>query len=105
MAKLELVLHNEDGDVTYTQDYVPAKKYLEFLDMQNEISEKTEKGDWTVVNAIEAKLKLVASLFDNKAVTPEALLEGVSSWDLMDTIDSLLAKMAGWDKGSQEGKK
>ena len=94
MAKLELELIGKNGDVvTYTQNRIPGKKLLEFWEMMADIEDHIEQ--YRTADIIGKKAEFVASLFDQKKVTAEAIIEGCNSWELVDTLDKLIQKMMG----------
>ena len=92
MTKLSITLFDENGDsVTYNQDKVPGKRVLDFWDLQ----EKYANPDYNPKQNLLDRLDFVASLFDAKAVTPEAVLNGLNAWDLEETIDNIILTAVG----------
>ena len=92
MAKLSITLFDKNGDVvTYTQDKVPGKRVLDFWELQ----EKYSNPDYTPKQNLLDRLEFVASLFDAKAVTADAILNGLNAWELEETVDNLILTAVG----------
>ena len=85
MAKLEIILHEKDGDVTYKQNHITGQKYLDFWELQ----EKIEKGNLTSAEIITSRIEFIAGLFPNDKLTPEQVLQGLDPWELKETIQRL----------------
>ncbi|RDG21646.1 phage tail assembly chaperone G [Lactococcus cremoris] len=85
MAKLEITLHEKDGDVTYKQNHITGQKYLDFWELQ----EKIEKGNLTSVEIITSRIEFIAGLFPNDKLTAEQVLQGLDPWELKETIQRL----------------
>lgn len=100
MAKLELKLHTEKGDATYTEDHVSGQKYLDLLTLITDLDSKM--GKITQVESIEAQVNFIAGLFSHQDVTPEAILKGVDAWDLMATIERFMGIILGTKSGDQK---
>nr|DAF53313.1 MAG TPA: hypothetical protein [Siphoviridae sp. ctHjK2] len=92
MTKLSITLFDENGDkVSYEQDKVPGKRVLDFWDLQ----EKCASPDYTPKQNLLDRVDFVASLFDQKAVTADAILNGLNSWELEGTVDNLILTAVG----------
>lgn len=92
MAKLSITLFDENGDkVTYKQDSVPGKRVLDFWELQ----EKYTNPDYTPKENLLDRVEFVASLFDAKAVTSDAILNGLNAWELEETVDNLILTAVG----------
>lgn len=90
MAKLELTLFNADGEsVTYTENQVSGQKLLDFFNLQIDIEKNSKK--LTLPDIIAKKAEYVAGLFKHRDVTAESIIQGVNSWDLLDTLDKLIS--------------
>lgn len=85
MAKLEITLHEKDGDVTYKQNHITGQKFLDFWELQ----EKIEKGNLTGVEIITLRVEFIAGLFPNDKLTAEQVLQGLDPWELKNTIQRL----------------
>ncbi|HEM6529938.1 TPA: hypothetical protein U2E05_000850 [Streptococcus suis] len=94
MAKLELILHGENGyKKAVREDYVSGQKLLDYLNMLEEFDKKS--GKLKAIDFITRKVEFLASLFTTEVVRPEDILNGVPSWDLVRTVDDLLDKAMG----------
>ncbi|AXI65833.1 TPA: hypothetical protein U1X08_000545 [Streptococcus suis] len=94
MAKLELTLHGENGyEKVIRENYVSGQKLLDYLKMLEEFEKKS--GKMTAYDFITRKVEFLASLFTAEVVSPEDILKGVPSWDLVRTVDDLLDKAMG----------
>ena len=85
MAKLEITLHEKDGDVTYKQNHITGQKFLDFWELQ----EKIEKGNLTTAEIIALRVEFIAGLFPNDKLTAEQVLQGLDPWELSNTINRL----------------
>ncbi|SJZ89852.1 hypothetical protein SAMN02745116_01782 [Pilibacter termitis] len=100
MKELRIKFMKNGKEVERVQRFVPAKKYLEYLDLENKLM--TEES---FTAAIRKKIEFVANLFDDEDVTVENLLNGVPSWELVDVILTTITDMMESPKGSEnEGK-
>lgn len=94
MAKLELTLYDKSGDMRIVKEnYVSGQKLLDYLKLLDEIQKKGNKMSTT--EYIVKKVEFVASLFTSENVTPEDILTGVRSWELMEVVEELLDKAMG----------
>lgn len=87
--KLEL---EEDGKtVLVKQDYVPARKVREALKIQVQIEETGVN-----VEVLDSMVEFAASLFKEKDnVTADRIWDGLASWDLMPSLQSILGEVMG----------
>lgn len=98
MAKLEIILHEKGGDVTYKQNHVSGQKYLDFWELQ----EKIEAGNLTTVEIITSRLEFIAGLFSDDKLTPEQVLKGLDPWELDETINRLNNIVLGVDQDAEK---
>lgn len=107
---IKLKLRNKKGEFkTYYQEFVPYRKRLDYLKEEAEITDEYEKfvqqlpvdnnGKPIIPNAeyTDYELKLanfraefVANLFDDKAVTKDAILDGMEPSDATDEIMNII---------------
>ena len=107
---IKLKLRNKKGEFkTYYQEFVPYRKRLDYLKEEAEITDEYEKfvqqlpvddnGKPIIPTAehtaYELKLtnfraEFVANLFDDKAVTKDAILDGMEPADATDTIMNII---------------
>ncbi|WP_270345243.1 phage tail assembly chaperone G [Lactococcus petauri] len=98
MAKLEIILHEKGGDVTYKQNHVSGQKYLDFWELQ----EKIEAGNLTTVEVITLRLEFIAGLFSDDKLTAEEVLRGLDPWELDETINRLNSIVLGVDQDTEK---
>ena len=107
---IKLKLRNKKGEFnTYYQEFIPYRKRLDYLKEEAEITDEYEKfvqqlpvddkgkpiiptAEYT---AYELKLanfraEFVANLFDDKAVTKDAILDGMEPSDATDKIMNII---------------
>lgn len=90
---LKLDLRNKNGEIEhYEQSFVPVSKLIESLKMTPENYPELDSAGWAEKNA-----EFMASLFDDKAVTKKAILEGVAAWDFDHIVESFDAAILGID--------
>ena len=107
---IKLKLRNKKGEFkTYYQEFVPYRKRLDYLKEEAEITDQYEKfvqqlpldnnGKPIIPTAeyTDYELKLanfraefVANLFDDKAVTKDAILDGMEPSDATDKIMNII---------------
>ena len=107
---IKLKLRNKKGEFkTYYQEFVPYRKRLDYLKEEAEITDEYEKfiqqlpvdnnGKPIIPTAeyTDYELKLanfraefVANLFDDKAVTKDAILDGLEPSDATDEIMNII---------------
>lgn len=93
MTKLKLTLRDKNDDkVTYEQDKVPARKVLEFWDLQA----KLESGEaYSPKDYLMDRIEFCASLFSAKKVTAKTILDGLNAWELEETVDDIILTAIG----------
>lgn len=102
MSEIKLELRMKDGKTkTFTQDFVPFKKRLDYVREETELVERVDENGKpnpaTSEELTEFRAKFVAGLFDNKQVTADAILNGI---DVEDTVimDIILFRVLGLKK-------
>ena len=94
MAKLELTLYREGGfSHTVKEDYISGQKFIDYLNFLNDIDKNAT--EWGYIEVFVKKVEFLASLFTTEKVTSEDIIQGVRSWELVDTVDQLLATAMG----------
>jgi hypothetical protein len=93
MAKLEIELYDAETDSykKYAEPFVKARKVYDAIKMQAEL----EKEDADELQSLDKMLDYVAELFTDKAVTKDAILDGVPSDKLLSTLNGLIDKVMG----------
>ncbi|HFR4576463.1 TPA: hypothetical protein ACHWJ6_000804 [Streptococcus suis] len=89
MSKLKLTLYGENGyQKVVTENYVSGQKLLDYLKLLDDFEKSGKK--LSTADYIVRKIEFVSSLFTTEKVTPEEILKGVRSWELVDVIDDIL---------------
>lgn len=92
VKEIKLEFLNENGEtVVYKENFIPARKVREAL----EIFSLMEKGDLSELEVLDKMLLYVCGLFKNEKVTENAILDGMASWDLMDTLQGIMSDVMG----------
>lgn len=103
MARLELTLLNEKGEArVYRQDFVSGQRLLDFWELQIELEKNSRKH--TIPQIIVKKAEYVASLFNHSDITAETIINGINSWELLDTLDNLISRAIGNDEEDSDPK-
>ncbi|MDE3295911.1 phage tail assembly chaperone G [Lacticaseibacillus rhamnosus] len=98
MESLKIKLRQKDGKIkTYEQQFVPLQKLIDAADLNDHASEYKTQVEW-----IEAKLKYVAGLFDDREVTAEAMLKGIDARESLQVVDDLINQVMGLSDPNSE---
>lgn len=96
---IKLKLRNKKGEFkTYYQEFVPYRKRLDYLKEEAKITDVFEKIENPTSNErtkyeldlIEFRAEFVANLFDDKAVTKDAILDGMEPSDATEAIMNII---------------
>ena len=91
MARLEIKIRQKNGEYKkYEQNWVPTRKLLEALDIGPDTYPEMKEMN-------EKQAEFIASVFDDKEVTKDAILDGIAAWEFAPFIDVFLAKLMGVD--------
>lgn len=75
---VKLTLRQKDGtNKEFTQDFIPFRKKFDYTKKEKEILE-IENASEQQAELIDYQIKFVADLFDDKEVTVDAILDGIS---------------------------
>ena len=109
---VKLKLRNKKGEFkTYYQEFVPYRKRLDYLKEEAEITDAFEAIENPTSNErtkyeldlADFRAEFVANLFDDKAVTKDAILDGMKTSDAMDTImNIILYDVLGYKKEDED---
>lgn len=103
MAKLCLRLENKDGSFReYRMDKIPARLVREALIHSRTINELEKKDD--AVAVLDERLKFTCSLFGDKELTPDAILDGLENETLFPTLDEIFSEVLGNKDKTEQGK-
>lgn len=96
---IKLKLRNKKGEFkTYYQEFVPYRKRLDYLKEESKITDVFEKIENPTSNErtkyeldlVEFRAEFVANLFDDKAVTKDAILDGMEPSDATEAIMNII---------------
>ena len=109
---IKLKLRNKKGEFkTYYQEFVPYRKRLDYLKEEAEITDAFEVIENPTSNErtkyeldlADFRAEFVANLFDDKAVTKDAILDGMEPSEAMDTImNIILYDVLGYKKEDED---
>lgn len=94
MAKIELKLHGKNGyEKVIRENYISGQKFLDYLAFLDEMAEL--QATLTPAEFFVKKVEFLASLFTTEKVKPKEIIEGLNSWELVETVDRLLDEAMG----------
>lgn len=97
MAKLEVRVRNEKGEkVVFENDFLPVRKYREYLEMQ----EKIETDSLNESDSLELQLNFISSLFEG--LTVDKMYDGMTMRELNDLISNVFIELIGGDTEKKE---
>lgn len=97
MAKLEVRVRNENGEkVVFENDFLPVRKYREYLEMQ----EKIETDSLNESDSLELQLNFISSLFEG--LTVDKMYDGMTMRELNDLISNVFIELIGGDTEKKE---
>lgn len=109
---IKLKLRNKKGEFkTYYQEFVPYRKRLDYLKEEAEITDVFEAIENPTSNErtkyeldlVEFRAEFVANLFDDKAVTKDAILDGMEPSDATEAImNIILYDVLGYKKEDED---
>lgn len=102
MLKIELLNTETKKKETFTQDFISARLVRKSLELQVEM----KKGKKSDLEYLDNAIEFVVSVFDNPAVTVDAILDGLNGNELWKTLIEILNKVANGDndEANSEGK-
>lgn len=100
-----LKIENEDGSYReYKKDRIKARWVKEGMKHSKKIDDLERKND--LIGLLEERLRFTCDFFGDKDLTPDAILDGMDSDELMPALDRVFAAVMGKNdaEGSAEGK-
>ncbi|HJE96592.1 MAG TPA: hypothetical protein K8V00_03135 [Ligilactobacillus acidipiscis] len=89
MAKIKIKLRDKKGQThSYEQSWIPTRKLIESFDINTE-------NYPTLKEYYEKTIDFVASVFDDKRVTSDTILDGVSAQEFDDFMADFFDQLAG----------
>ncbi len=105
MTQIKLILRQKNGQFkTFIQEFVPYRKRLEYIKLESDIASKYEKPPFEArknyeddkrIELQDMQVEFVASLFEDKAVTKDAILDGLDSESSDQIMDIILFRVLG----------
>ncbi|RLV18999.1 MULTISPECIES: phage tail assembly chaperone G [Streptococcus] len=97
MAKLEVKVRNEKREkVVYENDFLPARKYREYLAMQADIEEK----QLSETEALDIQLNFISSLFEG--LTIDKMYDGMNMKEINNLIADVFVELIGGEAEKKE---
>lgn len=97
MSLLEIKVRNEKGEkIVYENDYLPVRKYREFLELQVELDE----AGLSEAEKLDRQLNFIASLFPG--LTAEKMYDGLEMSELNKIISDVFVKLVGGETDPKE---
>ncbi|VDG18313.1 hypothetical protein [Lactobacillus casei subsp. casei ATCC 393] [Lactiplantibacillus mudanjiangensis] len=88
----KIKLRGADGKVkTFEQKFIPTQKMLDLIELQD----KTSQGGYLLSDYRKDQVKFLADLFDDPAVTEEAILNGLNALDFNTVMNEMSQKVTG----------
>lgn len=89
MAKVKIKLRDNKGQFhSYEQNWVSTRKLIESFDINTE-------NYPLLKDYYEKTIDFVASVFNDKRVTPDAILDGVPAQEFNEFMDDFFGQLAG----------
>ena len=102
MKKLELILKNKEGyEKNFVQEHVSGQKLFDYWELMADIENKIE--ELTIPDIFLKKVEFVASLFADEEVNAKAIINGIASWDLVETVDRIIDQAMGVETDNPKG--
>lgn len=97
---LRLELRNKKGEtVVHKQEFVSGRRVRVALEMQDEFERNMEL---THTQTLDKLVEFVAGTFDDKAVTEDAILDGIEADELFEVLNGVVDQVMGKKKEPKE---
>lgn len=96
MSEIRLDLKINGKKKTFTQDFVPYSKALEYTESEAKLLAKEEKLGINELSLFRAKF--VASLFDDEELTGELIIDGLDTENVKAIMDIIMYRVLGYEK-------
>lgn len=96
MSEIRLDLKINGKKKTFTQDFVPYSKALEYTESEAKLLAKEEKLGINELALFRAKF--VASLFDDEELTGELIIDGLDTENVKVIMDIIMYRVLGYEK-------
>lgn len=101
MSEIRLDLRINGKKKTFTQDFVPYKKALEYTEEEAKLFKKDKDGNEiepSQVRITEFRANFIASLFDDSDLTGDVILNGLDAENKGVLMDIILYRLLGYEK-------
>ena len=99
--EIRLDLMVKGTEKTFTQSFVPFQKALEYTEQEAKLFKTDEEGNElkpTEKEMAKFRADFVASLFNDKDLTGDLILNGIDSLDKDKIMDIILFRVLGYEK-------
>lgn len=97
MSKAYLKIENEDGSFKeFKKDRIKARWVKEGMKFAKKLNDLEEKGDPAAM--LDARLRFTCDFFGDKELTPDTILDGMSSSELIPALDRIFSAVMGNDE-------
>ena len=89
---------------TFTQDFIPLRKALEYTEQEAKLWKKDKEGNDikpTESDLTRFRAKFVAGLFDDPDLTGDVILDGLDTSQRNMFIDIIMYRVLGYEKPSE----
>ncbi len=102
--KIELTLRIDGKEKTFTQNFVPFSKRVDYIRLERELEEEAEKNEKAVTEEEYTALQMdfVAGLFDDKAITRETIESGLDVLEIKKIWEIIRYRVLGYVKEDDE---
>ncbi|WP_288746341.1 phage tail assembly chaperone G [uncultured Enterococcus sp.] len=104
MSEIRLDLRVDGKRKTFTQDFVPFKKALDYTEQEAKLFKKDKNGKDIHPSALELtqfRADFVASLFDDVDLTGDVILNGLDTEDKDVIMDIIYFRVLGYERQNE----
>lgn len=105
MSEIRLDLRVDGKKKTFTQDFVPFKKALDYTEQEAKLFKKDKNGKDIQPTALELtqfRADFVAGLFDDADLTGDVILNGLDTENKDIIMDIIFYRVLGYERTPEE---
>lgn len=105
MSEIRLDLRVDGKKKTFTQDFVPFKKALDYTEQEAKLFKQDKSGKDTQPTALELaqfRADFVAGLFDDADLTGDVILDGLDTENSDIIMDIIFYRVLGYERTPEE---
>ncbi len=105
MSEIRLDLNVKGKKKTFTQDFVPYRKALEYTENEAKLWKKDKDGkdiEPTNVELAKFRADFVADLFGDSDLTGSVILDGIDTENHTQIMDIILYRVLGYERPVEE---